>query len=249
MDLKILTYNVHGLPWCRVPILPILTWAVRRTDADVICLQEVFQRKALTDIVSYAPLYGYRVLVPPECVTPSCFANPSGLCTLVKASIPITQVVFTPFVANGGLEHAVRKGVLRAECWKDGVRTDIFNTHFQSDITEIPCVRIRHQQTRDLQEDQLEVLASRSECPIVTGDFNQCMFRAFERVDPTFHITFPETWEHLDHCLLYGPSRTKVVAWKTVYYDEVNASDHVPVLTWLRIRKELNPIPEERSNF
>jgi endonuclease/exonuclease/phosphatase family metal-dependent hydrolase len=249
MDLRVLTYNVHGLPWTRVPILPMLAWMSRRTSADVICLQEVFQRKAMTDLITYAPVYGYRALVPPDCVTPSCFANPSGLCTLVKDSLFVSGWEFTPFDDAGGLEWFVQKGVFRIECWKDDVRVDLFNTHFQSDVTEIPCLRIRHQHTRDRQESQVELVASRSECPIIAGDFNQSLFHTLERLDTTFHATFPETYEHLDHILVYGPSRRRILHHRTTYFDEMTASDHIPVLTCLRIRKELNAISEKRSEF
>jgi hypothetical protein len=215
----------------------------------VICLQEVFQRKAMNELSLYASMYGYRVLFPPECVTPSCFANPSGLCTLVKDSLFVSDREFTPFVDVGGLEHFVQKGVFRIECWKDDVRVDLYNTHFQSDVTEIPCMRIRHQHTRDRQESQLERLVSRAECPIIAGDFNQSMFHTLTRLDDTFHVTFPETYEHLDHVLVYGPSCRRVFYHHTLYFDEMNASDHIPVLTRLCIRKELNPIPEKRPNF
>jgi endonuclease/exonuclease/phosphatase family metal-dependent hydrolase len=244
MDLRVLTYNVHGLPWNRVPILPILAWIARRTSADIVCFQEVFQRKALTELSTYAPVYGYRVLSPPEHVTSSCFANPSGLCTLVRRSIHITDWGFTPFTQSAGLEQFIRKGIFRLECWKDTIRFDLFNTHFQSDVTEIPCLRIRHQQIRDAQESQLERLLSRCECPIVAGDFNQESFHTLERLDQTLHVTFPETEEHLDHILVYGPTRGRILHSKTVYLDDLQASDHIPVLTALRIRKELNPIAE-----
>lgn len=245
MDLRVLTYNVHGLPWCRVPILPMLTWISRQTHADVICLQEVFQRKAMNDLLEYAPLYGYRVLFPPEQVTPSCFANASGLCTLVRTSISVTDWAFTPFSRAGGLERFVLKGVFRLECWKNGVRFDLFNTHFQSDITEIPCVRVRHQHTRDHQESQLELVVSRSECPIVAGDFNQSLFHTLERLDEGFHVTFFATYEQLDHILVYGSARSRILYHRTVYFDDIHMSDHIPVLTTLRIREELNAIPEK----
>lgn len=245
-DVRIVTYNVHGLPWNRVPILPILAWITRRTSADIVCLQEVFQRRTLTELIEYAPIYGYRTMVPPECITPSCFANPSGLCSLVKESaISVTDWEFTPFSRAGGLERFVRKGIFRLECWKDGVCFDVFNTHFQSDVTEIPCIRVCHQHTRDHQEDEMDLVVSRSGCPLVVGDFNQSAFRWFDRFDPTFHVTFPETFEHLDHLLLYGPSQTRVSSRKVAWFDEMKASDHVPVLFSLRIRKELNTIPEE----
>jgi len=249
MDLRVLTYNVHGLPWCRVPILPMLTWIARNTAADVICLQEVFQRKAMNELLEYAPSYGYRALFPPEQVTASCFANASGLCTLVRRSISVTEWGFTPFSDAGGLERFVQKGVFRLECWKDGLRFDLFNTHFQSDGTEIPCVRIRHDRTREAQESQLELVMSRSECPIVAGDFNQSVFHTLERLDTGFHVTFPETYEHLDHVLVYGPARLRVLYHRTVYFDAIQMSDHIPVLTTLRIREELNAIPEKRSDL
>jgi endonuclease/exonuclease/phosphatase family metal-dependent hydrolase len=249
MDLRVLTYNVQGMPWCRVPILPILTWISRRASPDVVCLQEVFQRKTMNDLIQYAPVYGYRVLFPPEQVTASCFANPSGLCTLVRRSIHITEWGFTPFADVGGMEHFIQKGIFRLECWKDTVQFDLFNTHFQADVTEIPCTRIYHQHTRDAQESQLELVVSRSGCPIIAGDFNQSSFHTLERLDNVFHVTFPETSEHLDHVLAYGPSRHRILHSKTTYFDEIEASDHVPVLTALRIRKELDAIPEKSSDL
>lgn len=249
MDVKIVTYNVHGLPWNRVPMVPILTWIARCTDADIVCFQEVFQRKALNDIWMVADRHGYDVFVPPECVTASCFANPSGLCTLVKRSFDILHWSFSPFSVAGGLEHLVQKGMLTLTCRKDGVSFDLVNTHFQSDVTEVPCVRIRHQHTRDLQEAHVEQQIAHSTCPIVVGDFNQSLFSRFVRTDPGFHVTFPDTYEHLDHVLLHKATAHRIGVRGIQYFDDVQMSDHVPVLVSLRIRKELDTVSEKRSNL
>lgn len=249
MDVSILTYNVHGLPWNRVPMLPILTWIVRCTYADIVCFQEVFQRKALNELQLIANAYGYDLFVPPDCVTPSCFANPSGLCTLVKRSIDVIHWSFTPFLCAGGLEHLVQKGVLLVTCRKDGVAFDLVNTHFQSDVTELPCVRIRHQHTRNQQEAHVERMIAHSICPIVVGDFNQSLFSRFVKADPRFHVTFPETYEHLDHVLLHGLSIRRAIVLRVQYFDDVLMSDHIPVLVSLRIRKELDTVSEKRSDF
>jgi endonuclease/exonuclease/phosphatase family metal-dependent hydrolase len=249
MDVRILTYNVHGLPWNRVPMVAILAWALRCTRADILCFQEVFQRSALNDLCLVANTYGYDVIVPPECVTPSCFANPSGLCTLIKRSIAVTHWSFTPFSCAGGLEHFVKKGMLSVSCRKDDVAFTLVNTHFQSDGTEFPCVRIRHQHIRDLQEAQLERMIANSECPIVAGDFNQSLFSHFVHADPGFHVTFPETGEHLDHVLFHRSSLHRIVSSAISYFDDVQMSDHIPVLVSLRIRKELNAVSKKRSDF
>ena len=121
MALRILTYNVHGLPWIQCPIEAILLWAYVKCRCDVICLQEVFSRKLREKIENLAPNYGFRAFFP--AVEPRClgkpllgFFTPCGLCILVKKTIPVVnEPRFVHFHNKRGLDSLVNKGIFLLE--------------------------------------------------------------------------------------------------------------------------------------
>jgi endonuclease/exonuclease/phosphatase family metal-dependent hydrolase len=236
--LRILTYNVHGLPWIRCPIQSIFVWIKFQTHADIICLQEVFAKDLEPQIHACASKYGWVAYFADAlpCWGKSVlqFHRPSGLCILVKSSIPVTKPpVFTPFLSAGGVDALVTKGILALEIEVHQKKIDIVNTHFQSDFTEFPCCRISYSEIRQHQEQQLAALVHYLPFPIICGDFNQDSFLYFTSIDSKKHCTFPQTGEHLDHLLV--PTTKSLPKTNITYFESVSLSDHIPVLFELDI--------------
>jgi len=238
--LRILTYNVHGLPWIRCPMQSIFVWMKFQTDADIICLQEVFAKGLQTDIERCAEKFGWVCYFADAlpCWGKSLlrFHSPSGLCILVKQSILVRKPpVFTPFVCSGGVDALVTKGILTLEIEIDHKKIDIVNTHFQSDFTDFPCCRISYPDIRQHQEQQLAAFVQYLRFPIICGDFNQETFTFFSSLETEKHVTFPQTGEHLDHLLFLKAKPIVFQSTLITYFDSVLLSDHTPILFDLTI--------------
>lgn len=234
--LRILTYNVHGLPWIQCPIEAILLWAHWKCDADILCLQEVFTEKLKQKILRLCPRYNLRAFFPEN--EPACFGRsylrfgvPCGLCVLVKTSLKVLPgASFQPFLAKGGLDSLVNKGFLALEIEWQGIAVQIINTHLQADLTEIPCFQKSYCAVRDAQESQLFLACRGLGFPLVCGDFNKNRFLFFERFDEDHNITFLPTGAHIDHLLLLPQGRLQIKAKRVFYFNDILLSDHVPVL-------------------
>ena len=233
--LRILTYNVHGLPWIRCPIQSIFVWIKFKTNADIICLQEVFAKDLESQILACATKYGWVAYFADSlpCWGKSVlrFHSPSGLCILVKSSLTVSKPpVFTPFVSSSGVDALVTKGILALEVNVDQKKIDIVNTHFQSDFTEFPCCRFNYAEIRQNQEQQLAAFVRYLPCPIICGDFNQESFTYFTSLETNKHCTFPQTGEHLDHLLTLNLHPVQFQNTHITYFDTIPLSDHIPVL-------------------
>lgn len=236
MGLRILTYNIHGLPWIQCPIEAILLWIYVKCRCDILCLQEVFSKKLKQKILALAPKYNYRALFPerePRCLGKPLlgFHTPSGLCILVRSDIPIVRAPrFDYFYKKTGLDALVNKGVFSVGISHGGHSFTVFNTHFQADFNEVPCCPMKFEGVRASQEAQLYWIVSHEAFPLVVGDYNKKEFRFFDRFDPEDRVTFPHTGEHLDHLLLLKSTSGQFKSKGVSYFPEVRFSDHLPVL-------------------
>lgn len=233
--LRVLTYNVHGLPWIQCPIHTILTWIELKSGAEIVCLQEVFARSIELEIQEFCKRFSWNAYFAD---TLPCFGKrylrfhcPSGLCILVRQYLPVQGVpVFYPFEEASGVDYLVTKGILRLTIQAGEKKVDILNTHFQSDFTDIPCFRLSYPATRKLQEMQLALFAQTIDYPILCGDFNQEDFMFFDKFSPEPHITFPSTGEHLDHMIFPHEKKDLYKDKHIVYFDSLSLSDHIPIL-------------------
>jgi len=236
MALRILSYNIHGLPWITCPIEAILLWTQFQCPCDILCLQEVFSKNLCTKIIALAPLYNFQVIFASsesDCIGKSAlgFYTPCGLCILVKNNIPIVkEPQFTRFHNKAGLDTLVNKGFLSVGIEYMGNPLQIYNTHFQSDFDELPCISFRYQYIRSSQESQLYFHTLENEFPIICGDFNTNKFRFFEMFDRNYSITFPATGQHLDHMLLPQHLLSTIKSKKVTYFHKIKFSDHIPIV-------------------
>lgn len=237
MALNILTYNLNGVPWQRVPLHAIAEWIFKVSKAHVICLQEVFSRKHRAYLVKRAEDEGWKALYPHDISCLPYLECSSGLLTLVHPSLKImSRPVYEPYKVNHGADRFVSKGYFKVHL-SNGLHTfQLFNTHMQSDITNYSCYRLNYDCARSEQEKQLFLAVSEEEFPLVIGDVNMSEFEWFDMVDVEYHSTFPQTGEHLDHLLAVPGQIRKIEYAKTTYHDNVPWSDHIPVVYTVRFR-------------
>jgi exonuclease III len=121
------------------------------------------------------------------------------------------------------------------QCKKEDKVFQIVNTHFQSDMTEIPFWRIRYNETRLKQEKQLYQTVRHLSCPIVLGDFNTEEFMYFECLEKGHRWTYKDTGERLDSCLRTFQDKQKFSKRQAVYHYNLGLSDHIPVVFHLEV--------------
>ena len=132
MELRIITYNTHGLPWSRDRSKEISKW-LSTQGADILCLQEVFTQKARDIFVKFLNRHGYEVCIPDDS---GVTLLGSGLLTCFKiAKFQLLSHVFCSFQQYHNVEWFANKGF---HCVRlKGTHTiAILNTHTQSN-TEV----------------------------------------------------------------------------------------------------------------
>jgi exonuclease III len=228
--MKILTYNIYGVPWSGINIEKTADW-IFSTGANIICLQEVFSIKHRLYLIERAKSDDYTAYYPDDNSCTPFLECGSGLLTLVKSSYKTTtRSRFEPFHNKHGADRCVKKGYFIVHLTDGLHRFQVYNTHMQSDITDVWCWRINYDESRKEQENELFVSAYANEFPILVGDMNTFSFDCFEKVDRGFHVTFPGTGEHLDNLLCLLRDRRKIDHIETKYHDEVTLSDHIPII-------------------
>ena len=239
MNLKVLTYNVFGMPWGNQSIESVILWCLYKTDAEILCFQEVFSadQKGVIQTICGRTESQWSCWFPETQPTllsqwvPS-FSSISGLCILTKKPIQILETpVFIPFTSSAGLDRFVQKGFFHIVCKKEDTLIHLITTHLQSDFTEC-CFHYSYQSERILQEIELYDYARRLPNALLVGDFNGSRFYHFTFVNSPREVTFRETGESLDHCLVLP--RSAIHCKEAQYFHEVSFSDHIPVLFHLR---------------
>ena len=179
MNLKVLTYNVFGMPWGLSSIESILLWSLYKTDAEILCFQEVFSenhKKRIQEICSQEDSQWncWFPNVESSCLSrfTKYFECPSGLCVLTKKTIQIlSEPYFEPFESVSSVDSLIRKGFFHLHCEKENRQFHLLTVHFQSDFTELKYCRIQHQDIRIQQEIQVFRYAKELKKSIVVGDY------------------------------------------------------------------------------
>jgi endonuclease/exonuclease/phosphatase family metal-dependent hydrolase len=236
------TYNVFGMPWGSKQLRSILLWTFLQSRCEIMCLQEVWS-KAHQELIKdlcresgtwtcYFPYSNIHRLGR----WTSRFHSGSGLCILVKNTVEvIDELEGHTFILSKGVDSLVRKGFMVVHCRKNGKEFQVVNTHFQSDMTEIPYWRLRYNETRLKQEKQLYQTVRHLSCPIVVGDFNTEEFMYFECLEKGHRWTYKDTGERLDSCLRTYQHKQAFEKANSQYFYDVRFSDHIPVLFTLKV--------------
>lgn len=228
--MRLLTYNIYGVPWSRIKIADTANW-IFSTNAEIICLQEVFSIKHRQYLIDRATTAGYVAYYPSDTSLLPFFECGSGLLTLIKPYFVLTSPPrFEQFHVASGCDSFVKKGFFILNLTNSFHNFQIYNTHMQSDISELFCWRINYKKTRVAQEEQMFVSAYGRELPLLLGDMNTFSFKCFQKVDSSFHRTFPKTGEHLDNLLCLSRDSHKIDYYETTYFDDVKLSDHIPIM-------------------
>jgi endonuclease/exonuclease/phosphatase family metal-dependent hydrolase len=242
MILNVGTYNVFGMPWGSKHLHSIILWIFFQSNAEIFCLQEVWSRHHQELIQRlcresrtwscYFPYHNSHKLGQ----WTQRFHSGSGLCILVKNTVDVLEEPEChTFIVMKGVDSFVRKGFMILQCKKDDVQFQVVNTHFQSDMTEIPYWRVRYNETRLKQEKQLFQTVRHLTCPIVVGDLNTEEFMYFECLEKTHAYTFVDTRERLDTCLRSHIHKDLFKKLQAQYLYDIRYSDHIPVLFRLDI--------------
>lgn len=237
--MKFLTYNIHGLPWCKINVPAMIDWIFNKSGAEIICLQEVFSKEHRKLFWNAAAEEDWTFLAPNDRIYGGYIAsleNGSGLLTLLHPKFHVlSNPRFEAFTSVSGADVVVKKGFFTVNVCDGKNEFQVINTHMQSDITEACCIRLNFNAARHAQEEQLFAAAARCEFPLIAGDANTCIFKCFHRVDQETHSTFPDTEEHLDHLLCLSRDRERIQHVETVYHDNMLLSDHIPVVYTIKI--------------
>ena len=241
--MRLLTYNIHGLPWCKINVPAMIDWIFNNSGAEIICLQEVFSNKHKRLFWKKAAQEGWTFLAPHDLIyggfVPG-LENGSGLITIIHPRFTVSTTRFEPYKIVNSVDQFVKKGFFTVNV-SDGVNNfQVVNTHMQSDVTECCCIRVNFNTARHAQEEQLYLAMTRNELPLIIGDANTCIFKYFHRVDQATHATFPETEEHLDHLLCIPGDAGRVHHIDTIYHDDISLSDHIPVVYTINLLRKSN---------
>ncbi len=236
MQIKILTYNIWGMPWGTKQIHEILLWIFCASGAEVVCLQEVFSKRHRDIIEAKAAAAHWQVFFPDDsCIAGMClnaFHSGSGLCILVHPNLSVFhEIPFVPFAnVEAYIEKVVKKGFFGLVLEKDGISFSILNTHMVADMTECYPLRIGHGHCRRFQEKQLvEAVRSLLSPVLIAGDFNQEEHHYLHRMYDRDDWTFPTTMEQLDHVVCLHQDRKAFRVDGVKFFQEINYSDHIPL--------------------
>ncbi len=235
MQVNLLTYNIHGLPWARDHIESICNFLLEKMPS-IICLQEVFLERSRTFYKEFLEYLGYTVFIPRD---DDVTFLPSGLLTAVKRSeyVAISDC-FCCFQDTHNVEWFANKGFYVVRVVQRATRKilRIVNTHTQSD-TEVSWIFGRSiiAQIRKKQAMQMVRFLSGEKSPVlITGDLN-CEEEPYEGLRflhpvgcrPLKKRTFYSTGEDLDHIAALTDRPLPRVRFCRIY--DRPWSDHAPV--------------------
>jgi hypothetical protein len=241
MQLKIFSYNIHGLPYLPDSwTAPLELW-FKNTDYDFICLQEVFTVGRTELLSKRLHMEGYTVCKPNDFLERQNLLG-SGLITAVKSNIwKVESEGFIQFKESIGAENLANKGIhwLLLEHKISEKPLLLINTHMQADHPFnyfAGCLDTRP--TRRSQVVQLyEFIKSLSAIKhIIVGDLNS-ETEAHEELryltgssNGINKHTFEPSGEDLDHIAIFSRFWAKLPVLKEIsVLSNLWWSDHWPL--------------------
>lgn len=204
MRCRILTYNVHGLPWSKNYSTEIIAW-IKSIKPSILCLQEVFTEQNRAFYKEQLSRAGYTVIIPRDS---NVSFLPSGLLTaFLDKEYTYISDCFCPYMTYYNVEILATKGfhAVRLKQRESAKILSIINTHTQSN-TELSWL-FGSKKVTESQKSQFEQMCKYVEGlnhpAILSGDMN-CEHSPHPHVR-FLHTrlmkkhTFPKTGEDLDH--------------------------------------------------
>lgn len=247
MRLKILTWNIACLPW----FINILTHPIKRVDsiievirsfdAEIVCFQEVFDKKILLILKQYLTLEGYHTAYNNE---KNFMISPDGL--LIASKYKIIDVYHRSFCCSAGEEKLVKKAVLSIEVDIPFVKSKIVvhNTHLQAQsifgsLFKKSCDRVLEKQIKSLNE---HTMYFKDHFNILCGDLNkdlckEAYMKKFYKLCVSNEKKLPTDLENktqTDYIILMMND----IKYKKVKYSMIpeyrHISDHAPLMCRIR---------------
>ena len=240
MKLKILSWNIAALPrlfnFFGNPsdrITGIIEY-LKKTDADIICLQEVFDEKILKRIISEMKKYtiSYQEKKGKGFIS-------SGL--LILSKIPILRSKFEIFTESIGENSYAEKGVLVSRLASGDFHQKIYllNTHLNAN----PMFTLSTLNPNVIRKSQLmtltKLLTNKSDLYLICGDLNQSEksenFKYFiEKLQKKFNVkVFTKTKR--DYFIICYNDNVKINVLNNPRPRTKNLSDHTPILETIEI--------------
>lgn len=206
MTCRVLTYNIHGLPWCKSYSSEILQW-IQEHPVPILCFQELFTSAGRRLYAAELSKQGYQVLLPND---EGVSLFPSGLLIAVlPTEYTVLGTLFRSYLDYNYSDRFANKGFFGVHLKdRQGNQFYLFNTHMQSDwegsvITgRSHTLRIRRKQA----EQFLATCEYMRDPVLLIGDLNQeetlhPYLRFLHPLSsmPLRKATFIDTGEDLDH--------------------------------------------------
>lgn len=259
-NIKLLSYNIDDIVYHRyrypkkneARAVDIIAY-LESTNADIICLQEVWGETMRQEITDAFLAKNYYVALP-NWRKNYIFGENSGLMTISK--YPIITQTFIPFNNAEGYCRMCNKGVQYCHIRVPNSNSltskvlNIANTHLQASFREYSSYLDYH----EIAKEQLSIIIN--ECPyewcLLTGDLNlqkdqltnfirnESNIRYFgENID----VSFPDYNDRLDYSLLISKIaiKNKITNIKNSTESNISLSDHFPIITEFEFfRNEIN---------
>ncbi len=203
----VLSYNIHGLPWCKQYTSEILTW-IQTHPVPILCFQELFTKKGRDMYKAELSKQGYEIYIPND---EGVSLFPSGLLIAIDPKVyTVHGTMFRPYLDFNYSDSFANKGFfgLHLEDRNTKKRFYLFNTHMQSDwegsilTGRTYTLRIRKKQAQQI----LDTCTELPDPVLVIGDLNQeeMLHRYLRFLHPISCLpmkkaTFIQTGEDLDH--------------------------------------------------
>lgn len=240
--IKMVSYNIHGLPW-QYDNDELICQYLIESNADILCLQEVFTPLRVSFVIKILQMAGYRVFLPNDSYIQTLFGSGLMICVhnRLKASFVCNR--FTPYLNYSNFDIFASKGFYAVVLYINNQYVRIINTHMQSDC-EINNYTgtLKTSTIRRLQAKEIVDTYKTSKIPtIIIGDLNESV-----SLNPWFSykccskceklVTFPEGLQNLDHFVVLKNDKEDCLKLSEPFVDNTCLlSDHSPLFMKLTI--------------
>ena len=236
MNIKIVSYNIHGLPWQYDNDELICDYLIK-SNADILFLQEVFTPLRVSFVIKILQMTGYKVYLPNDSDIQTLFGSGLMICIHNRLKYKYICNRFTPYLHYSNLDMFAAKGFYSIVLYIENSYIRLINTHLQSDCELNNYTgRLRTSTIRRLQAQQIIDTYKSSKIPtLIIGDLNE-----EESLNPWFSysccskceklITFPDGEQNIDHIVWIKNGYEKLHSISNVYVDNTcSLSDHFPL--------------------
>lgn len=230
MDLRLISYNMNGIPGKIIPIKETVQWLVK--TGNLVALQEIWFGHAAWAAAFAA--HGWVFLRPAReqhfaalFGSGLAFAWPAGRWQLQEARQ-------YPFLSYFGLDIALIRSWFQIEMVDPESKQSfrIVNTHMQSDLDMFESFTAQYSEPVRIKQARQIVASLARQMPkptLIIGDINTetCPFSPYQYLHTDSTATYPRTDRILDHCASLATDGWTLLEHRVF---EQPWSDHYPAL-------------------